>query len=167
MLGEATSTHLFHYFNTIVLFRSIYFFRATAFFKELRFRKSHFLAAFIFSEYLIVRNETSTEQSLCENRKFFRAVAFLKSYFSGGVFAQNKDIYRRAPLIDAGASAQHQLFQKSYVFKKAIFSEKKYSALLTFSRELPFCSSHFFKRRYLLYQEPFQQALQAKISLLK
>ena len=31
-----------------LLFRSIYFFRAAAFFKELRFRKSHFVAAVIF-----------------------------------------------------------------------------------------------------------------------
>ena len=68
-----------------LLFRSIYFFRAAAFFKELRFRKSHFLAAVIFSEYLIFSNETSTGQPLCENRKFFRAVTFWNSYVFGGV----------------------------------------------------------------------------------
>ena len=59
-----------------LLLRSIYFFRAAAFFKELRFRKSHFSAAVIFSEYLIFRNETSTEQPLCENRKFFSEQLF-------------------------------------------------------------------------------------------
>ena len=59
-----------------LIFRRIYFFRAATFFKELRFRKSHSIAAVIFSEYLIFRNETSTEQPLCENRKIFRAVTF-------------------------------------------------------------------------------------------
>ena len=70
-----------------LLFRSIYFFRATAFIKEFRFRKSNFLVAAIFSEYLIFRNETSTEQPLCENKKFFRAVTFRNSYFFVGVIA--------------------------------------------------------------------------------
>ena len=94
------------------------FFKAAAFFKELRFRKSHFLAVVIFSEYLIFRNETSNEQPLCENRKFFRAVPFRNSYFYGGVIAQNKDIYRRAPLIEAGTSAfsKNILFLESYLF---------------------------------------------------
>ena len=96
----------------------MYFFKAAAFFKELRFRKSHFLAVVIFSEYLIFRNETSNEQPLCENRKFFRAVPFRNSNFYGGVIAQNKDIYRRAPLIEAGTSAfsKNILFLESYLF---------------------------------------------------
>ena len=68
-------------------FQSLNIFRPAAFCKELRFRKSHFLAVIIFSEYLIFRNETSTEQPLCENRKFFRAVTFRNSYFFGGVIA--------------------------------------------------------------------------------
>ena len=100
----------------------------------------------IFSEYLILLSETSTEQPLLENRKFFRAVTFRNSYFYSGGIAQNKDIQRRANLQVAGASAQHQLFQKSYIFEKANFSEKKYSALPTFSGKLPFQSGYFFKR---------------------
>ena len=72
-ISTTTSTHQ-------LLFRRIYFFRPAAFFKEHRFRKSHFLAAVIFSEYLSFRNETSTEQPLCENRKFFRAATFRNSY---------------------------------------------------------------------------------------
>ena len=70
-----------------LLFRSIYFFRAAASFKELRFRKSHFLAAVIFSEHLTFRNDTSTEQPLCDNRMFFSAVTFCNSYFFGWVIA--------------------------------------------------------------------------------
>ena len=130
-----------------LLFRSIYFFRAAAFYKELRFRSSHFLAAVIFfSEYLIFKDETSTEQPLCENRKFFKAVTSRNSYFFGGVIAQNKDNYRRAPLIEAGTSAQHQLLQKSYIFEKPAFPG-----------EISFWSGHFFKRCYLLQQQPFQK----------
>ena len=70
-----------------LLFRSIYFFRAAAFFKELRFRKNNFLAAVIFSEYLIFPSENSTEQLLIVNRKLFRVVTFRKSYFFGGGIA--------------------------------------------------------------------------------
>ena len=70
-------TSLTHFFNTSFgasILRSSIF-------------KSHFLAAVIFSEYLIFRNQTSTKQPLCENRKFFRAVTSQKSYFFGGVIA--------------------------------------------------------------------------------
>ena len=67
-------------------------------------------------------NEASTKQPLCKNRKFFRAVPFQNSYFSGGVIAWNKDIYKRAPLIEARTSAQLQLFQKSYIFEKPTFA---------------------------------------------
>ena len=108
---------------------------------------SHFLAAVIFTEYLIFRNKTSTEKSLCENRKFFRAVTFWASQFFCRVIDQNKDIYRRAPLIGAGTSVQHQFFQESYIFEKP-----------TFPGGLPFQSSHFFKRCYLLQQQTFQKS---------
>ena len=81
------------------------------------------------------------------NRTFFRAVTFRSSFFFGRVVAQNKDIYRRVPLIEAGTFAQHQLFQKSCVFEKP-----------TFPGELPFQNGHFFKRRFLLQQQPFQKS---------
>ena len=125
---------LLNYFDKTVALLEHLFIRPVAFFKELRFRKSYFLATVIFSEYLIFRNQTSTKQSLCENRKFFRVVTFWNSYFFGGLIAQNKDIYRRIPLIEAGTSAQHQLFQKSYIFEKP-----------TFPGELPFHKGYFLK----------------------
>ena len=78
----------------------------------------------IFSEYLVFRNETFTRQLLCEKRKLFRAVAFWNSYFFVGAVASNKDIYRRASLIEAGTSVQHQLFQQSYIFEKPTFSRE-------------------------------------------
>ena len=146
IFGEATSSHSFNYFDTAVTFSEHRFLQSSCFFKELCFRKSHFLVTVIFLEYLIFRNETSTQQPLCENRKFFRAITFRNSYFFGGVIAQSKDIYRRAPLIEAGTSAQHQLFQKSYIFKKPTFPE-----------EPPFQSGNFFKRRNLLQKKAFQE----------
>ena len=126
-----------------MLFRSIYYFKAAAFFKQLRFRKSHFLAVVIFSEYLIFRNETSNEQQLCENRKFFRAVPFRNSYLFGGVIAQNKDIYRRAPLIEAGTSAfsKNILFLESYLFWAATFSYELLSHNILFQRSCYFIAA--------------------------
>ena len=78
---------LLNYFDKTVALLEHLFIRPVAFFKELRFRKSYFLATVIFSEYLIFRNQTSTKQSLCENRKFFRVVTFWNSYFFGGLIA--------------------------------------------------------------------------------
>ena len=143
-------------FDTVVILLKQLFLQSSFFFEELRFRKSRFLASVIFSECLIFWSETYTEQSLVENRKFFRAVTFRNSHFFGGEIAQNKDIYRRAPL--SKKLLLHQLFQKSSIFEKADFSEKKYSAFSTFSEELPFQSGHFFKRHYLLQQLLFQKS---------
>ena len=78
---------LLNYLDKTVALLEHLFIRAVAFFKELRFRKSYFLAAVIFSEYLIFRNQTSTKQSVCENRKFFRVVTFRNSYFFGRLIA--------------------------------------------------------------------------------
>ena len=47
-------------------------------------------------------------------------------------------------LFKTGTSAQHQLLHKSYIFEKVNFSENKYSALPTFSGELPFQSGYLF-----------------------
>ena len=82
------------------------------------FRRSHFLVAAIFSEYLIFLSKPSTEQPLFKNKTFFRPVTFWNSYFFNGEIASNKDIYKRAPL---SKQAQHHLFQKSYIFEKALF----------------------------------------------
>ena len=62
------------------------FLQSSCFFKESRFRKSHFLAAVIFLEYLIVRRETSMEQPLIENRKLFRVVTFRNTLLKNEVF---------------------------------------------------------------------------------
>ena len=45
------------------------------------FQNSYFFARVIFSEQLIFRSESSTEQPLLENRKFFTAANFRNSYF--------------------------------------------------------------------------------------
>ena len=104
----------------LLLSQSIYFFRASAFFRELRFRKDHFLTAVIFSEYLISRNEASTEQPLCENRKFFREVTFQKSYFFGGLiellrvkYLQKSSFDRSRYFCTASAFSEELHFRKS------------------------------------------------------
>ena len=80
-------------------------------------------------------SETSTEQPLLENKKFFRAVTFWKSHFFGGGIAQNKDIYKRAHF------SKQVLLHRISFFRRAEssnFLEKKYSAFSIFSGELTF-----------------------------
>ena len=68
--------------------------------EELRFWNSHFLAAIIFSEYLPFGSETSTEQSLLENRKFFKAITFRITYlFLKATFLERLLFQKRLPSI--------------------------------------------------------------------
>ena len=55
-------------------------------------------------------------------------------------------IYRRAPLIEAGTSAQHQLFQKSHIFEKPTFPESYLFRVANFSKDFTFYSSNLFRR---------------------
>ena len=57
-------SYFFNYFNTKVALLEHLFLQSSYFFSGDPFGKSHFLAAVIFSEYLIVRNDTSTENPL-------------------------------------------------------------------------------------------------------
>ena len=68
-----------NYFDTTVTFSGQLFLQNSCCF--LLFQNSHFFAGVIFSEQLLFRSETSTEQTLLENKKFFTAVTFLNSYF--------------------------------------------------------------------------------------
>ena len=74
---EKLLIHTFlEYFHT-TSFWSSYFFRADAFFWGALFsEESIFL--------LLFQSRTSTNESLFENRKFFRAVTFQNSYLFGG-----------------------------------------------------------------------------------
>ena len=73
-----------NYFDTTVTFSEQLFFQNSCFF--LLFQNSHFFAAITFSEQLLFQTETSTEQPLLENRKFFIAVTFRNSYFLEELF---------------------------------------------------------------------------------
>ena len=130
----------------------------SCFFEELRFRESPFFAAVIFTEFLIFRNETSAEQPLLENRKFFRAVPFRNSHFFGGGIAQNKNIYRRAPLSKQALLHIISFFRRATSSKKLIFQKRNITYFLLFPKSYPFQRGHFFKRRYLLQQLPFQKS---------
>ena len=112
ILGEATSSHFL-------------FLRNSCFFSP-------------FSEQLLFRrSETSTEQPLLDNRKFFIAVTFRNSFFFEGT-VYNKDIYRRATFSKQVLLHSIIYFRRVTLWRKANFSEKQYSVLPTFSGELSF-----------------------------
>ena len=150
-----------HFFIVIpltlqLLFRSNYFFRVSAFYDELLFQNRHFSAAVIFSEQLFFQSEISTKQPSLENRKIFRVASFRNGYFFGKGIVQNKNteelLFRSSYFCTASTISEELHFGK-----KAICSEKQYSALATFSGELPFQRGFFFKRRYFLQQLPFRK----------
>ena len=68
-----------NYFDTTVTFSGQLFLQNSCCF--LLFQNSHFFAGVIFSEQLLFRSETSTEQALFENKKFFTEITFRNSYF--------------------------------------------------------------------------------------
>ena len=108
--------HQSNYIDTTDTFLEKLFLHSSClFFEKLRFWKSHFLVAVIFSEYVIFRSEVSTNQRILENRKFFRTVTFRNTYFfSGGIDLEKIFFYlKKSSFFEASASAQHQLFQES------------------------------------------------------
>ena len=70
VFGKATSLH----FDTRSTFLKQQFLQSSCFFWGGPSRKTHFLVAAAFSEYLIFLSKTSTEQPLFKNNKFFRPV---------------------------------------------------------------------------------------------
>ena len=146
-----------NYFDTTVTSSEQLSLQSNCFFEDLRFRKSHFLAAVIFSEYLISRNETATGEPIFENRKFFRADTFWNSHFFGGGITQNKDLYRSAHFLKRVLLHSISFFRRATSSKKLIFQRRNVPHFLHFSGGLPFQSCHFFKIHYLLQQLPFQK----------
>ena len=144
IFGEANSSHFFR----VLLRHNGYFFGAAIFsqhllfLEELRFWNSHFLAAIIFSEYLLFGSETSTRQSLLENRKIFKVITFRITYlFWKATFLEGLLFQKRLPSIAATFSekplSQNILFQKSYYFTATLFlhsntSYTKYCRTTTF-----------------------------------
>ena len=125
--------YVFHNFSEWLLRHSSYIFRADIFSEQLlfsSFAEQPFFAAVFFSEWLLLQNETFTEQALPENEKFFMAVTFRNSCLS-----MFKIKVSKKELLFQG---RYQLFQKSYISEKDNFSEKQYSAKPTFSGELLF-----------------------------
>ena len=132
--GKATSSHFFRviFFKVTqeLLFRSSSFFRAAVF-----FLRSSFLRTVIFSKHFF----------FFQNTYFFRAKLLPSNHILriGNSLVQFRNSYFRRYLqksyfFEADSSAQHQLFQKSKILRKATFSENQYFALPAFSGELPF-----------------------------
>ena len=68
-----------NYFEITVSFSGQLFLQNSCFF--LLSQNCHLFAGVISSKQLLFRRETSTEQTLLENRKFFTTVTFRNSYF--------------------------------------------------------------------------------------
>ena len=127
-----------------MLLRSSCFFRASTFFcYEIVFQNNNFAAAVTFSEQLLFQVETSTEQPPLENKEFLRAVT--ATFLTKKLFRIK--ISTQELLLEAGISAQHQVFQKSYTLENSESFRKK-----IFHATHVFWKANFFKRRYLLYQ---------------
>ena len=144
ILGEATSSHFFGVITLLpqLLFQSSCIFRASAFFDQLLFQNNyHFFAAVIFSEQLLFQSKTSTEQLPLGKKKFFGEATFRNSYlFWRRNCLEWRYLQKSCYFFEAGTSAQHQLFQKSY-----ILGEKK-----QFFRKAIFRITHFFWRATFL-----------------
>ena len=94
-------------------------------FDDLRFRNSHFLAACFSSEYLVFRSETSIEQPLLENRKFFRAVTFWNNFFFDGGIVKIKHVcsellFRSRYFWPCISFFRRATFSKQLIFQKRI-----------------------------------------------
>ena len=130
----------------------------------LLFSKSSFFRTFISSLQLFSQISYFFETKLLRapnswKWQIFRAVSFRNTYLFGGENVQSKDIQKRATFSkQVATSAQHQIFQKSYLLETANFTEKQYSTLPIFCGELPFQSGYFFKKAYFPQQLPFEKS---------
>ena len=102
-----------------------------------------FQGSFIFGEATssqFFRLVLSTQQLPFQSSCFFRAFAFLTSSFL--LYLQKSYFF------EAGTSAQHQLFQKSYILEKCAFFRKAI-----------FCITHFFRKATFLERLLFQDVM--------
>ena len=110
---EATSSHFFRLtdLKQQLLFRSSYFFRAAASLRSSDSERVISLQQFFFSEYLIFRSETSTEQQILENRKFTQLL------FGTATFIEKE-------LLKINISTEELLCQSRYFCIASAFSEE-------------------------------------------
>ena len=136
-----------------LLFRSSFFFRASA------FLRSSFFRTVTSSQLLFFKNSYFFRVKLLPSSHHLRIGSSLgKSYPLDGGIVLNKNICRRANFPKQVLLQSINLFRRATFWKKANFSEKQYSALPTFSGELPFQRGYLLKRRHLLQQLPFQKS---------
>ena len=147
IFGEATSSHDFRVTTSTLklLWRSTYFFRAAAFLRSSIFR------TVTLSQHLFFQNNFFFREKLLWSSHIFRIGSSLgQLLFGTGIFLV-KELFRirylqKSYFFEAGTSAQHQLFQKSYILEKVTFLGKQYSALPIFSGELSFYQQHLLLR---------------------
>ena len=111
---------------------------SSCFFKEAPFSKESFPCSSYFFRVPNFSERNFYRAALYENRTFFRAVTFRSSLFFGGVIAYNKDIYRRAPLIEADTSARISFFRRAAFSKSLHFLDSYLFRTATFSKDVSF-----------------------------
>ena len=119
-----------NYFHTSYFFGAAISSELLLFLRSVLFQNSYLFATVIFSEQLLFQGKHSTEQTLLENRQFFRAGALRNT----DLF--DRDLFRLKTFLEEILFRTRYFctnFQKSYFLEKANSSEKQYPALPTFS----------------------------------
>ena len=156
-----------------------YFFRVTTLSQQLLFWSGYFVSASLFCW-----EASFSEQSLFRGSYFFRINTFLRAKplpsshflrigsFTGSSLEQFlsgiatflvedlsrnriKNIYKSAAFSKQVLTAQHQLFQKSYILGKSQFFRKEILRITSFFWNATFIQQLLFQERYLLKQLPF------------
>ena len=150
--------HQSNYIDTTVTFLEQLFLHSNClFFEKLCFWKSHFLAAVIFSEYLIFRSEVSTKQLILENRKFFRTVLFgtptiLVEELCRINISKEELLFRSGCFCAASAFSEERDFRRNYFFQKRniphklFFLESHLLRAVTFPKDVTFYNRYLFKK---------------------
>ena len=149
------------YFFTLL--QSNYFATTVTFSEQLYLQSICFFWPAPFSEQSLLRSSYCFRIATFSEQNFYRAATtWEKEVLWVSYFSEQLPFWRRNCLewrylqkscyfFEAGTSAQHQLFQKSYILgEKKQFFRKAIFRITHFFGEPRFYSSYFFKRRYLL-----------------
>ena len=148
-----------NYFDTTFTFSEQLFLQSSCFFEELLFQNNHFFLKQLsfqnsyFFKVKLVANSHLLRIESSSGQLLFRSATFLAEELFRIKMSTEELFFRRRYFCTASFFSE-----KSDILEKANFSEKQYSALPTFSGELPFQSGYFFKRRYHLWQLSFQNS---------
>ena len=115
----------------------------------------------MFFRIAVFHSKTSTEETLLENRKFFKALTIWNSYCFGGAIVQNKDKHLRKIYFFEALLHSIDIFRRATFWKKLFFHKNNILDYLlflesylfreaTFSKSVIFYSSYLFRRANFL-----------------